>query len=127
MDDLVASHGAAGVRFPATPDESSPFRHADLWKKAVSLSESKDGRILVSGESRLSMDRVLSCEIAFPAIYFAQEICSWIWRKMAQSQKTQSYGGPLILSYMDKGGKDRGSAVADGSACENANLPKRPA
>ena len=45
MDDLVASHVAAGVRLPGHSGRKQPvFIDADLWKKAVSLSEAKDGR-----------------------------------------------------------------------------------
>jgi DNA-binding XRE family transcriptional regulator len=41
---------------------------------------------------------------------------------MAQSQKTQSYGGPLILSYMDKGGKIAVQQVADGFGMSKTQL-----
>jgi DNA-binding XRE family transcriptional regulator len=41
---------------------------------------------------------------------------------MAQSQKTQSYGGLLILSYMDKGGKIAVQQVADGFGMSKTQL-----
>ncbi|MFQ6160724.1 MULTISPECIES: antitoxin Xre/MbcA/ParS toxin-binding domain-containing protein [Sinorhizobium] len=41
---------------------------------------------------------------------------------MAQSQKTQSDGGPLILSYMDKGGKIAVQQVADGFGMSKTQL-----
>ena len=41
---------------------------------------------------------------------------------MAQSQKTQSNGGPLILSYMDKGGKIAVQQVADGFGMSKTQL-----
>ncbi len=45
---------------------------------------------------------------------------------MAQAQKIQSDGGPLILSYMDKGGKIAVQQVADGFGMSKTQLPKRP-
>ena len=41
---------------------------------------------------------------------------------MAQAQKTQSDGGPLILSYMDKGGKIAVQQVADGFGMSKTQL-----
>ena len=41
---------------------------------------------------------------------------------MAQSHKTQSDGGPLILSYMDKGGKIAVQQVADGFGMSKTQL-----
>lgn len=41
---------------------------------------------------------------------------------MAQSLKTQSDGGPLILSYMDKGGKIAVQQVADGFGMSKTQL-----
>lgn len=43
MDNLVASHGAAGVRLPGHSGRKQPVCvDADLWKKAVLLSKSKN-------------------------------------------------------------------------------------
>lgn len=41
---------------------------------------------------------------------------------MAQAQKIQSDGGPLILSYMDKGGKIAVQQVADGFGMSKTQL-----